>query len=60
VQNPAVQTIASQVFDLPMEVPSPGEYVARGAAVQAAWTLARARPEWPVALSQENAVSNDR
>ena len=51
VQNPAVQKIASQVFDLPVVVPSPGEYVARGAAVQAAWALTGARPEWPVSLA---------
>lgn len=50
VQNPAVQQIAAQVFDLPVQVPSPGEYVARGAAVQAAWALAGSRPDWPVAL----------
>ena len=41
VQNPAVQAIAAQVFDLPVVVPSPGEYVARGAAVQAAWASQR-------------------
>ncbi|AOT02309.1 xylulokinase [Arthrobacter sp. U41] len=48
VQNPAVQHIAAQVFDLPVVVPSQGEYVARGAAVQAAWVLAGSRPDWPV------------
>jgi xylulokinase len=51
VQNPAVQEIAAQVFDLPVVIPSPGEYVARGAAVQAAWTLTGKRPTWPVAMS---------
>lgn len=50
VQSPAVQRIAAQVFDLPVVVPSPGEYVARGAAVQAAWALAGQRPDWPVAV----------
>ncbi len=50
-QNPAVQTIAAQVFDLPVVVPSPGEYVARGAAVQAAWALSGSRPEWSVAVN---------
>ncbi|MFF2032539.1 xylulokinase [Arthrobacter sp. NPDC058192] len=50
VQNPAVQAIAAQVFDLPVVVPSPGEYVARGAAVQAAWALVGDRPEWAVAV----------
>lgn len=51
VQNPAVQEIAAQVFDLPVVIPSPGEYVARGAAVQAAWTLTGQRPEWPVEIA---------
>jgi xylulokinase len=50
VQNPAVQRIAAQVFDLPVLVPSPGEYVARGAAVQAAWALTGEQPAWNVAL----------
>lgn len=50
VQNPAVQKIAAQVFDFPVVIPSPGEYVARGAAVQAAWAITGKRPEWPVAM----------
>jgi len=48
--NPAVQTIGGQVFDVPVEVPSPGEYVADGAARQAAWVLTGQRPDWPVEL----------
>lgn len=48
--NPAVQVIASQVFDVPVEVPQPGEYVADGAARQAAWVLTGQRPSWPVDL----------
>jgi xylulokinase len=48
--NPAVQVIAGQVFDVPVQVPSPGEYVADGAARQAAWVLTGRRPEWPVDL----------
>ncbi len=47
-QNPAVAAIAAQVFDAPVEVPEPGEYVALGAAVQAAWTLSGERPTWEV------------
>ena len=50
-QNPAVSTIASQVFDLPVEVPEPAEYVALGAAVQAAWALTGERPSWPVEVT---------
>lgn len=48
-QNPAVQAIAPTIFDYPVEVPKPGEYVALGACVQAAWTLTGSRPSWPVA-----------
>jgi xylulokinase len=50
-QNVAVATIAGQVFDVPVEVPGPGEYVALGAAVQAAWALTGTRPDWPIALA---------
>ena len=49
-QNPAVAAIAAQVFPVPVEVPQPGEYVALGAAVQAAWALTGERPNWPVAV----------
>jgi xylulokinase len=35
--NAAVQEVATTVFDLPVVVPPPGEYVADGAARQAAW-----------------------
>ncbi|MGM1017493.1 MAG: xylulokinase [Actinomycetota bacterium] len=49
-QSEAVSTIAAQVFDAPVVVPAPGEYVALGAAVQAAWALTGKRPEWPVPL----------
>ena len=47
-QNPAVSSIAAQVFDVPVVVPEPAEYVAFGAAVQAAWALSGSRPQWPV------------
>jgi xylulokinase len=50
-QNAAVSTIASQVFDVPVEVPEPAEYVALGAAVQAAWSLTGSRPTWPVTIT---------
>ncbi len=41
-QSPAVQQIATQVFGLPIGIPESGEYVADGAARQAAWVLAAA------------------
>jgi xylulokinase len=47
-QNPAVAQVAAQVFDAPVEVPAPGEYVADGAAAQAAWAFTGARPAWPL------------
>ncbi|TFD81549.1 xylulose kinase [Cryobacterium sp. Sr8] len=50
-QNPALQAIAAQVFDRPIVVPAPGEYVADGAATQAAWALTGERPAWPLALA---------
>ena len=47
-QNPAVAAIAAQVFSTPVTVPGPGEYVATGAAVQAAWALTGEQPNWTV------------
>lgn len=46
----AVREIASTFIGVPLVVPSPGEYVALGAARQAAWVLSgeETPPEWPV------------
>jgi xylulokinase len=49
--NPAVAGIAAEVFDAPVEVPEPGEYVAFGAAAQAAWLLTGERPRWQIAIA---------
>lgn len=38
--NPAVGAVAATMFDVPVVVPPAGEYVADGAARQAAWVLA--------------------
>ncbi|MFF2371125.1 xylulokinase [Agromyces sp. NPDC058110] len=57
-QNAAVRAIASQVFDAPVVVPAPGEYVADGAARQAAWALTGARPEWAIAVVASPAVDH--
>jgi xylulokinase len=46
--NPAVRSIAAQVFGREILLPEPGEYVATGAARQAAWVLDGALPDWPV------------
>lgn len=45
-QSPAVAAIASAVFGMPVAVPEPGEYVAAGAARQAAWALTGELPAW--------------
>ncbi|MDQ1679880.1 MAG: xylulokinase [Frankiaceae bacterium] len=46
----AVQHLAADVLGVPVVVPAPQEYVARGAARQAAWVLSRAAepPQWPL------------
>ncbi len=55
-QSDAVAAIAAQVFDAPVTRPEPGEYVATGAALQAAWALTGERPSWPVRLVGEPAA----
>jgi xylulokinase len=52
--SPAVREIAPVVFGVPVTVPAPGEYVADGAARQAAWTLTGGAtpPEWTLAESR--------
>lgn len=47
-KNPAVQQIAPAIFERDILVPEPGEYVADGAARQAAWVLSgsSAPPTW--------------
>jgi xylulokinase len=48
-RSPAVRAVAPAVFGVPVTVPEPAEYVAIGAARQAAWALSgeAAPPEWP-------------
>jgi xylulokinase len=45
-RNKAVQQIASEIFGMPVYIPTPGEYVSEGAAIQAAWALHQQRPIW--------------
>ncbi|MGC9665821.1 xylulokinase [Planosporangium sp. 12N6] len=51
----AVRAVAPMVFGAPVVVPDPGEYVALGAARQAAWALAGTAepPTWGVGRSAE-------
>lgn len=53
-QNPAVQQIAPAVLGRPVVVPDPDEYVARGAARQAAWAWSGdvTPPAWPEVSSR--------
>jgi xylulokinase len=50
--SPAVQQIAPDLFGAPVVVPAPGEYVALGAARQAAWAIDEeaSPPRWRVDL----------
>lgn len=55
--SPAVQHVATTLFTVPVHVPTPGEYVADGAARQAAWVLSAAAE--PPAWSDAGAVVRD-
>jgi len=48
--SPAVRAIAPLVFGVPVLLPAPGEYVADGAARQAASVLTGSLPDWPVSV----------
>ena len=52
-RSEAVRRIAPVIFGVPVTVPEPAEYVALGAARQAAWALSGAPepPLWPLAAS---------
>ena len=53
-RNPAVQQLAPTLLGVPVDMPEPGEYVAIGAARQAAWALSGAAqpPTWTAVPSQ--------
>jgi len=57
----AVRAAAADVFGVPVQVPEPAQYVALGAARQAAWVLAEsaAPPEWPRPLAHQLEPSGD-
>ncbi|HEX6578125.1 MAG TPA: xylulokinase [Jiangellaceae bacterium] len=54
-QSAAVRVVAPMVFGVPIVVPTPGEYVAQGAARQAAWALSGepAPPAWTPPVDPE-------
>jgi len=47
-KNRAVGEIASSIFGRTVLIPPPGEYVANGAAKQAAWALTGQLPDWQI------------
>jgi xylulokinase len=54
-RSEAARRLAPGIFGVPVLVPAPEEYVALGAARQAAWALAGTPqpPEWPRHLPEE-------
>ena len=46
-RSEALQRIAATIFTTDVDVPEPAQYVALGAARQAAWASSGARPAWP-------------
>ncbi|PZU42942.1 MAG: xylulose kinase [Arsenicicoccus sp.] len=54
VASRAVREIAADLLGVPVVIPAAGEYVALGAARQAAWTLRGGDvPQWPVPVSAQ-------
>lgn len=53
-RNPAVQQLAPAIFGMDVVVPAAAEYVALGAARQAAWALSGSAqpPHWPAAAAE--------
>jgi xylulokinase len=51
-RSPAVRAVAATLFGLDVLCPEPAEYVAIGAARQAAWVLTGSLPDWPVAVDE--------
>jgi xylulokinase len=50
-RSEAVRRIAPTILAHPVTVPEPGEYVADGAARQAAWVLTGERPHWQLGVA---------
>jgi xylulokinase len=60
-RSAAVRTIAPAVLGAPVAVPAPAEYVALGAARQAAWALIGDAdpPDWPLRIEHEHDAVDD-
>ncbi|MCQ6271435.1 xylulokinase [Pseudarthrobacter sp. R1] len=58
-QSAAVQEVAVQLLGTDITVPQPGEYVADGAARQAAGALSGRFPNWPLNAAERPAVKDD-
>ncbi|HWH30357.1 MAG TPA: xylulokinase [Mycobacteriales bacterium] len=58
-RSAAVQAVLPSLIGVPVVVPQAGEYVALGAARQAAWALTGALPEWPVTAVERPPDSPD-
>ncbi|GAA3712644.1 xylulokinase [Gordonia hankookensis] len=58
-RSAAVLAIAPGLFGRAVTVPAPGEYVARGAARQAAWALTGELPAWDVAAEHHDSTPTD-
>ena len=57
-RSAAVRAIAPAILGVPVDVPAPGEYVADGAARQAAWVLSGADepPQWQQSAAERFAA----
>ena len=51
-QSTAVQTVLTQMVDLPVAIPAGDEYVTKGAAMQAGMALTGALPEWSLTTTE--------
>jgi xylulokinase len=60
-ESSAVRSAAADIFGVPVRVPEPAQYVALGAARQAAWVLAGSAnpPDWPRPLAHQLEPSGD-
>jgi xylulokinase len=59
-KNQAVQVIAPQIFGMDISLPEPGEYVALGAAKQAASALAGAEVKWESSKNKNLTGTSDQ